>query len=73
MLFSVFFFFLKLKAVLTFIFETMLRHSNFFLLSVAPVDMQDGQENKMGPTLSLLYTVPAKSLENNIINMVVAP
>ena len=51
----------------------MLRHSNFFLLSVAPVDMQDGQENKMGPTLSLLYTVPAKSLENNIINMVVAP
>ena len=46
--------------------------------------MQDGQElklekeqqnktNKMGPTLSLLYTVPAKLLENNIINMVVAP
>ena len=51
----------------------MLRNSNFFLLSVAPVDMQDGQENKMGPTLSLLYTVPAKSPENNIINMVVAP
>lgn len=35
------------------------------------------QTNKMGPTLSHLYTIPAKKKkktgENNIINMVVAP
>ena len=35
------------------------------------------QTNKMGPTLSRSYTIPAKKKkktgENNIINMVVAP